>query len=33
MQNNIQDLYNIKFTYNMRYVFTYGTLIVSLFLN
>jgi hypothetical protein len=32
MQNNVQDLFNIKFTRNMRYdiVSTYDTLIVSL---
>jgi hypothetical protein len=35
MQNNVQDLFNIKFSHNMRYdiVSTYDTLIVSLFLN
>jgi hypothetical protein len=35
MQNNVQDLFNIKFSYNMLYniVSTYDTLIVSLFLN
>jgi hypothetical protein len=35
MQNNVQDLFNLKFSRNMRYdiVCTYDTLIVSLFLN
>jgi hypothetical protein len=35
MQNNVQDLSSIKFSYNMRYniVSIYDTLILSLFLN
>jgi hypothetical protein len=35
MQNNVQDLFTIKFSRNMRYdiVSTYDTLIVPLFLN